>query len=117
MTDRGSYVNAEIMRRLAGENGDCQTCDDENMTGCLIDYLSENQRKGDAYKIDQSYCYSYSQKEKQCPEKNYSTWKTQIYNLIEEDNYLILSCLITHHCCSAFDYKYEEAEEEEEEIN
>ena len=104
------------MRRLAGENGDCQTCDEENMTGCLIDYLIENQRKSDAINIDQSYCYSNSQTEGQCA-TNYPTWKKQINNLIGEDNYSILSCLFTHHCCSAFDYKYEEAEEEEEEIN
>ena len=94
------------MRRLAGENGDCQTCDDKNMIGCVIDYLIKNQRKSDAITIDQSYC-----------EKNDSAWETQIKNLIEEDNYSISSCLFIHHCCSAFSYKYEEAEEEEEEIN
>ena len=102
------------MRRLAGENGDCQTCDEENMTGCLIDYLFNNQRKSDAINIGQSYCNSNSQNGVQC---DYSDWKKQINTLIGEDNYSILSCLSTHHCCSAFDYKYEEAEEEEEEIN
>lgn len=104
----GSNVNAEVMRRLAAENDDCQTCDDENLTGCLIIYLGNNQRKKVANDIDKYYCYSTLQKEKNCTDKNDSTWKELIYNLIEEDNSSILSCLVTHHCCAAFNYDNEE---------
>ena len=109
LTDDRSIVNVEVMRELAGENNPCQTCDDENMTGCIIDYLSNHQRKGYANDIDKSYCYSDTQKQNNCNDKNKESWKAQINNLIEEDNYSIVSCLFTYHCCAAFNYEYEDA--------
>ena len=97
------------MRELAGENNPCQTCDDENMTGCIIDYLSNHQRKGYANDIDKSYCYSDTQKDNNCNDKSQASWIIQINNLIEEDNYSIASCLFTYHCCAAFNYENEDA--------
>ena len=105
MTDDRSIVNVEVMRELAGENNPCQTCDDENMTGCIIDYLSNHQRKGYANDIDKSYCYSDTQKDNNCNDKSQASWIIQINNLIEEDNYSIASCLFTYHCCAAFNYE------------